>query len=157
MVVKTNSGIDRSSAIHIAQILSQALADTYIAYVKTQNFHWNLVDPRFHSLHVFFEENYKQLAEGADELAERIRVLKQKAPGSLKEFLELGTLSESEGDLSGNEMLAELCRDRELLAQNIRPKIEEVIKMGDEGTGDLLVQHLRMHEKAAWMYRSYLE
>lgn len=157
MAVKTNSSIDRSSALQIAQILSQVLADTYIAYVKTQNFHWNLVDPRFHSLHVFFEENYKQLAEAADEVAERIRVLKIKAPGSLKEFLELGTLGESEGDLSGNEMIAELCHDREKLAQLIRPRIEEVIKMGDEGTGDLLIQHLRMHEKAAWMYRSYLE
>jgi starvation-inducible DNA-binding protein len=157
MVMKTNSTVDRSTAVHIAQILSQILADTYIAYVKTQNFHWNLVDPRFHALHVYFEENYKQLAEATDELAERIRMLKMKSPGSLKEFLELGTLGESEGELSGNEMLAELCHDREILTQHIRPRIEEAIKMGDEGTGDLLIQHLKMHEKAAWMLRSHLE
>ena len=68
----------------------------------------------------------------------------------------MGTLGESEGELSGNEMLAELSHDRDILAQHIRSKIEEVIKMGDEGTGDLLIQHLRMHEKASWMLRSHL-
>jgi starvation-inducible DNA-binding protein len=157
MVTKTSATIDRPAALHIAQILAQILANTYLVYVKTQNFHWNLIDPRFHSLHEFFEEHYKQLAEATDELAERMRMLKIKAPGSLKEFLELSTLSESEGDLSGNEMLAELSDDRDSLADHIRPKIEEVIKMGDQGTGDLLINHLRMHEKAAWMLRSHLE
>lgn len=154
MGMKTSATIERNAAEQIAQILAQLLSDTYIAYVKTQNFHWNLIDPRFHSLHKMFEENYQQLAEAADELAERIRQLKMKSPGSMKEFLNLGTLEESEGSLSGDEMVQELCRDREALAQYIKPKIEEVIKMGDEGTGDILIQHLKMHDKAAWMLRS---
>lgn len=154
MGMKTSTTLDRNTAEQIAQILGQLLADTYIAYVKTQNFHWNLIDPRFHSLHKMFEGNYEQLAEATDELAERIRMLKLKSPGSMKEFLELGSLEESGSDLTGDEMVQRLCQDREALAHYIRPKIEEVIKMGDEGTGDLLIQHLRMHEKAAWMLRS---
>jgi starvation-inducible DNA-binding protein len=102
-----------------------------------------------------FEEEYKQLAEMIDELAERIRMLKMKSPGSMKQFLELATLAEAESDLSGNSMLETLCHDRESLAAHIRPKIEEATGMGDEGTGDLLIQQLRQHEKAAWMLRSH--
>lgn len=36
--------------------LSHVLADTYSLYLKTQNFHWNVKGPMFHSLHVMFEE-----------------------------------------------------------------------------------------------------
>jgi len=156
MGAKTGTVIDRSAAEQIAQVLSVLLANTYIAYLKTQNFHWNLIDPRFHSLHKMFEENYGRLAEAVDELAERIRMLKLKSPGTMRQFLELGTLEEGENDLSGNDMLRDLCHDREALSQYIRPKIEEVIKLGDQGTGDILIQHLKMHEKAAWMLRSHL-
>lgn len=156
MTMKAGLTIDRNTAEQIAQILSQILADTYVIYLKTQNFHWNVVDPRFHSLHEMFEENYKQLAEAIDELAERIRMLKMKSPGSMKQFLELATLAEAENDLSGDDMIQTLCHDRHAIAKHIKPKIEEVINLGDEGTGDLLIQHLRMHEKAAWMLRSHL-
>ena len=156
MSTKTGNILDRSTVEQIGQILAVILADTYIAYVKTQNFHWNLIDPRFHSLHKMFEENYQQLAESVDELAERIRMLKLKSPGTMKLFLEIGTLEEAEDGLSGDEMIQALCQDREALAKHIHSKIEEVIKLGDEGSGDLLIQHLRMHEKAAWMLRSHL-
>jgi len=156
MGMKTLTSIDRNAAEQIAQHLGQILADTYITYVKTQNFHWNLIDPRFYSLHKMFEKNYEELAEAIDELAERIRALNMRSPGTMKQFLEMGTLEEGRTGLSGDEMITALYRDREALVQQIRPRIEEVIKMGDEGTGDLLIQHMRMHEKAAWMLRSHL-
>lgn len=153
--MSTSATIDRSACQQNAQTLSQILADTYVLYLKTQNFHWNVTDERFHSMHEMFEEQYKQLAEAIDELAERIRMLKLKAPGSMRQFLEMTTLDEAENDLSGNDMIRALCHDHEALARHIRPKIQETIKLGDEGTGDLLIQHLRMHEKAAWMLRSH--
>ena len=146
---------DRTGCVKNAQALSQILADTYVLYLKTQYCHWNVTDARFHSMHEMFEEQYKELAEATDELAERIRMLKMPAPGSMRQFLELTSLEEANEDMSGNDMLRALCHDREALAKHIRPKIEEAIKLGDEGTGDLLIQHLRMHEKAAWMLRSH--
>lgn len=154
--MKTTTTLEQSSCEKISHFIAQILANTYILYVKTQNFHWNVIDERFHSLHEMFEEEYKELAEEIDELAERIRMLKQKAPATMRQFLELGTLEEGENDISANEMIYQLVQGREALAAIIRPKIEEAIKLGDEGTGDLLIQHLRAHEKAAWMLRSHL-
>lgn len=154
--MKTHSSIDQTACEQIAQSLSQVLANTYILYVKTQNFHWNVIDPRFHSLHEMFEQQYKELSEEIDELAERIRMVKNKAPGSLRQFLEMGTLEESDGNLSANEMIYHLLHDREVISNQIRPKIEEAQKLGDEGTADLFIQQLRAHEKAAWMLRSHL-
>lgn len=152
--MSTSATLERTACERNAQYLSQILADTYILYLKTQNFHWNVEDERFSSLHKMFEKQYEELAEAIDELAERIRMLKLKAPGSMRQFLQTGSIEEANGDISGKEMLKALCHDRETLANNIRPKIEEIIQSGDQGSGDLLIQHLRMHEKTAWMLRS---
>lgn len=154
--MKTSIALEQNATEQIAQGISQILADTYITYLKTQNFHWNVVDERFHSLHEMFEEFYKQLSESVDELAERIRMLKLKAPASMRQFLELATLEESEESLTGSQMIHDLCHDRETLIKHIRPKIEEATKLGDQGTADLLIQQLKIHEKAAWMLRSHL-
>lgn len=154
MTTMAPAKLNQANAKKIAHILSLLLADTYITYLKTQNFHWNLEDPRFTSLHLFFEKKYEELADAVDEIAERIRVLKIKAPGTMQQFLEMGTIKEAKGELSGDQMVRELYNDREVLITYIRPRIKEVIDLGDEGTGDLLIQQLRMHEKAAWMLMS---
>ncbi len=156
MTIKTTISLDQNASEQMAQGLSQILADTYVTYLKTQNFHWNVIDARFHSLHEMFEEQYEELAESVDEIAERIRMLKFKALGSMRQFLEIATIDEAEGELSGNDMIHELCHARETLIHHCRQKIEQASKIGDEGTADLLIQELRKHEKAAWMLRSHL-
>ena len=54
-------------------ILTRALADEYVLYTKTRNYHWNVTGPRFHDLHKLFESQYEILDEKIDELAEFIR------------------------------------------------------------------------------------
>jgi len=59
----------------VVQILSTFLADEYVLYTKTRNYHWNIVGPQFNDLHKFFEEQYERLNEIVDDVAERIRTL----------------------------------------------------------------------------------
>lgn len=149
-------GLESSVWQQIAHHTSLILADMYVLYVKTQNFHWNVIDSRFYSLHQFFEEQYKDLAEAIDEVAERIRMLGERTPASLKQFLDTTSLKESNGDLSGDEMIQDLLTDHETLIRNLREGIAYTSKLGDEGTADLFIQRLRAHEKTAWMLRSHL-
>jgi starvation-inducible DNA-binding protein len=83
----------------VARELSGFLADTYLLYVKTQGFHWNVVGSHFASLHKLFEEQYENLAAAIDECAERIRALGFKAPGSLAEFNVVGTCARPQKSL----------------------------------------------------------
>ncbi len=154
--MNTSTLFSQSARQQIAQYLSQLVADTYLLYIKTQNFHWNVIDPRFHSLHEMFDDQYKQLAEAIDEIAERIRALESKAPGSMRQFLELTSLNESDANLTADKMIEELLSDHEQIAQSIRPHIEETSTLGDEGTADMLIQRLKYHERTAWMLRSHL-
>ena len=150
-------GLDDGICQQLTQHLSFLLADTYVLYAKTQNFHWNIQDPRFYSLHLLLEKQYQELAEALDEIAERIRMLGKPAPGTLKKFLNMTSLKESvDEEISGDDMLQELLNDHETLCRYIRERLELVSKLGDEGTADLLIQRLRSHEKSAWMLRSHL-
>ena len=71
--LKMKTGIDRQDREKLAHLLSKAVADTYTLYIKTQGFHWNVAGPLFYSLHKLTEEQYEDLYEAADEVAERIR------------------------------------------------------------------------------------
>lgn len=153
--MESQMGLEVNIRQQLAQNLSLILADTYVLYAKTQNFHWNVIDPRFYSLHLLLEKQYEELAEAIDEIAERIRMLGEIAPGSLKQFIEMTSLKESDGDIDGDEMLEQLTNDHKTLCRYIRERIELASKLGDEGTADLLIQRLRAHEKNAWMLQSH--
>ena len=150
------TGILETDRRQIAQGLSRVLADTYTLYSKTQNFHWNVIGDKFYSLHLLFEQQYRELAEAIDTLAERIRSLGIVTPATLSEFLELSRVKEKRGTLNATEMIGALVDDNELVARSSRELGELSAKASDDATSDLLAQRIRTHEKAAWMLRSFL-
>lgn len=149
-----NIGMAEEGQQTVAQKLKVLLADTYLLYVKTQNFHWNVTGPNFHSLHEMFEDQYRELADAVDEIAERVRALGQNAPGSFKEFGELTTLNEAGLVSDGSAMLKELSSDHESIIRNLREMLPAVTKVDDEVTLSLLTDRMSAHEKMAWMLRS---
>jgi starvation-inducible DNA-binding protein len=68
-------GISEEDRKSIVEGLSRLLSDTYVLYLKTHNFHWNVTGPSFRTLHLMFEEQYNELALAVDSIAERIRAL----------------------------------------------------------------------------------
>lgn len=148
--------LDRGNAQQIIQGLSQTLADTFTITLLTKNFHWNVIDPRFIMLHEFWDDQYKELSDAVDDLAERIRKLKGRTPASMQEYISMTTIAENDTQITGDEMIIQLLRSHEKIIKHLRPLIEEAQKLGDEGTGDLYIQRLRSHEKMAWMLRSHL-
>src|SRR6478672_1206646 len=92
---KLNIGISDNDRKVVVDGLARLLADTYTLYLKTHNFHWNVTGPQFRSLHLMFEEEYTELAESVDVIAERIRSLGHFAPGSYREFGKLSAVREA--------------------------------------------------------------
>ena len=77
-----NIGINEKDRAKIAEGLSRLLADTFTLYITTHNFHWNVTGPMFNTLHTMFMEQYTELWNAVDPIAERIRALGHTAPGS---------------------------------------------------------------------------
>ncbi len=105
-------GISKKDREKIADGLSHLLADSFTLYLKTHNFHWNVTGPMFNTLHVMFMDQYTELWNALDMIAERIRALGVAAPGTYAEFAKLTVIKESEGNAE---------RDRDDQATGRRP------------------------------------
>ena len=156
---QTNTGISEQNRQNIVNILDALLADEYVLYTKTRNYHWNVVGPHFNNYHKAFEEQYDGLSEDIDEIAERIRALGFKTSSSLGEFQKNSQIKEHPGEYpDAFTMASNLLNDHETVIQTIRKKIPEIgDKYGDVGTEDFLTSLMEKHEKTAWMLRSILE
>jgi len=154
--MKVNIGLTDAMQKQVAVLLNQLLADEFVLYVKTLNFHWNVVGSDFFALHLFFQKQYEALLDIVDEVAERVRVFNIQSFGSCAEFLEHATIPESIGKrVSALDMLAQLCGDHETVIQSLRKSVAKTAKLGDDGTSNFLTDLMEKHEKMAWMLRSF--
>jgi starvation-inducible DNA-binding protein len=142
---------------NVVEAMSHLLADSYTLYLKTHNYHWNVTGPMFTTLHTLFETQYSDLALAVDEIAERIRSLGARAPGSYSEFAKLAAVKEVTGTPSAIEMLEDLAADQQTAVGAAKRVVEAAESAGDQASADLAIRRIDVHEKNAWMLRSHLE
>ena len=152
-----NTGIDVKNRAAIAKGLSKLLADTYLLYLKTHNFHWNVEGPMFQTLHTMFMGQYTEAWNAIDLIAERIRSLGHYAPGTYKEYLKLGSIRETDGVPKAEQMIKLLVEAQEAVVRTARGVLPIAEQAGDQPTLDVLTQRMDVHEKNAWMLRSLLK
>jgi starvation-inducible DNA-binding protein len=149
-------GIAQKDRAAIADGLNALLADTYVLYLKTHAFHWNVEGPMFQTLHLMFEGQYNELWLAVDPIAERIRALGLPVHATWAEFVKRSSIDERSGVPGAMDMVRELVKGHEAAARTARSVFPRAEKGGDESTVDLLTQRLQVHEKTAWMLRSLL-
>jgi starvation-inducible DNA-binding protein len=156
--MQPNIGLTDAQRAGVGQILNALLADEYILYTKTRNYHWNVVGPQFNDLHKFFEAQYEELDDIVDEVAERARALGLSAAGTLAEFGTLTRLAEQPGEQPpARAMIGALLADHEAIIRTLRADLETCMeKHRDAGTNDFLTGLMERHEKMGWMLRAFL-
>ncbi len=138
--------------------MRKILADSYCVYLKTQNYHWNISrNNAFSGLHILFQNQYEELAEAIDDIAERIRQLGVKVPAGLSIFSKVTTIKDGDENADANAMLTDLANDQRNIMSIVNETIQLSYKLEDEGTADLLIERLRAHDKNKWMLESSLE
>jgi len=141
----------------LVQPLKNLLADSYILMLKTQNYHWNVTGIHFHTLHAMFQTQYEDLFEAVDEVAERLRAIGVKAPGTFKEFQSLSEIDSEEIKTDSKDMLISLKNDHMKLAATAEKLIEAAQTVKDDPSMDLAIERLQTHQKHIWMLSSSLE
>lgn len=150
-------GIDRGDRKTLADLLNVALANTYVLYAKVQGFHWNVTGPMFFSVHKMTEEQYEDLAQSIDEVAERIRAIGFKAPTTLARFLKDAEIDEEPSNPDAAAMVEMLAADHAAVAKSLRDAVQEAEKLDDVFTADLLTSRIGKHEQYAWMLRASVQ
>jgi len=156
--MKANIGIAKAHLQPLATMLNTLLADEYVLYTKTRNYHWNVTGPSFMEFHKLFEGQYEELDKVVDDIAERCRALGHNSLGTLKQFLAITRLTEDDKATNAKQMLQNLLNDHETIIRILRNDIAvSADQYKDAGTSDFLTGLLKYHEKTAWFIRSYLE
>ena len=153
--MKIKSGMTEEGRKKIAEELRHYLADSYAVYLKTQNFHWNVRGPHFFALHLLFEKQYEEMAEAADEIAERIQALGFYVDASFSAFQKC-CIKDEKNPIPAKKMIEQLVSDHEKVICCAREIAGIADKEKDQATVDLMARRLGAHEKMAWMLRSHL-
>lgn len=156
-MTRIDIGIAEGDRKAIADGLMRLLADTYYLYSKTHGYHWNVTGPMFNTLHIMFMQQYTELWNSIDLIAERIRSLGFFAPSGYVKLSKLTSIAEDEGVPAANQMLANLVTGHESVIRTARSILDPANHGNDQATLDLLTQRLDVHEKTAWMLRAMLE
>jgi starvation-inducible DNA-binding protein len=155
VLIQPNIGLDSDVRHAVVDILNTILANEAVLTVKTRSAHWNVSGAGFFELYILFDSQYQQLNDISDEIAERARMLGGTAIGSLQEFINCTQVEEQPGVVPD---ILRLVADHEACIRFLREDAKKCSEeYEDEGTFELLVSVMRLHEKMAWMLRSYIE
>lgn len=138
----------------VAESLKAVLADSYALYLKTQNYHWNVEGPHFKTLHLLFEEQYNDLAMAVDDIAERIRTVGSKAPGTFTQYNALKTIEDGNENADAATMVKDLADDQQKIIECLKEALEVAQEANDEVTVGLVTDRIGVHEKNGWMLKS---
>jgi len=155
-IAPIRSGIDPQDTNDLADGLSKALADTFSLYIKTLGVHWNAVGPAFYSLHKMTEEQYEDMADANDAIAERIRSIGHPAPAGFTDYKSMSVVDCDKTLTLADNMVEALAADNEAIAKRLRSTVQVAEEKEDVFTADLLTARIGKHEENAWMLRALL-
>ncbi|MEM9011227.1 MAG: DNA starvation/stationary phase protection protein [Pseudomonadota bacterium] len=156
MTQQTALTLTPDAKAEIAEALNQSVAETAVATMLAQNFHWNVKGMSFGPLHAMFQEIYEDHFEAQDDLAERVRALGVHAEGTLAGMISRSKIDEHDGHATAEQMLQVMLAAEETLASTLAGCAELAAGHGDPLTEDLCINRGQSHEKFAWFLRAHL-
>ncbi len=141
----------------LVEKLKVILASSFSLYLKAHNYHWNVTGPNFSEYHDFFSGYYTAVHDSVDVYAELIRMMNAFAPGSLKRFSELTTISDEIAIPSAKFMFVRLASDNGLLLDELRAAHRMADALGEIGVSATLETQIQFHEKMQWQLTAFGE
>lgn len=140
----------------VADVLNKQVANWNVLYVKLHNFHWFVKGEHFFTLHAKFEEFYNEAAQYVDELAERLLAIGEKPVATMREYLNIASIKEAEGNETAEQMVQAIIDDFSTIRAEIIEGIEVATSANDEVTGDMLLGIQASLDKHIWMLNAFL-
>ncbi|MFA5489302.1 MAG: DNA starvation/stationary phase protection protein [Candidimonas sp.] len=134
--------------------MKTSLASSFVLYLKTHGFHWNVIGDDFPQLHNLFGDQYEEIWEAIDDFAEKIRQLESYAPQCMQRFINLSVIDEQPKIITAEAMITELANDNEKLISQLNDTFAHAERVGDQALMDFIAGRLDAHKKHLWMLKS---
>jgi len=139
----------------LVEQMKVVLATAFSLYLKAQNYHWNVTGANFAQYHDFFGKFYESVHGSVDDYAERIRILGEVAPGSIRRYMELTKISDELAVPSPKFMFVRLSSDNAILLNELRVARDMADALVEHGLVNHLEGQIDVHEKWQWMLDSF--
>jgi len=139
----------------LQEMMRKVLADTFALYLKSHNYHWNVEGPLFSQYHDFFGKLYLELHAAVDPIAEEIRTMDVYVPGSFKRYMELTDIQDEMSVPSPVQMAKNLFDDNDKVIRSLNVAFKLANQFDNQGLADFLAGRIDIHNKHAWMLRSF--
>ncbi len=140
-----NTGITGKARETFAMIIDHVLRDECSLSETTRAYRWNVTGPNLYSLHRLFDEQRRQLDYWLDRVIERARAVGFPAQAPREE-----ATPASGAGLPPSTMIGELLTRHENLARQLQ---EDIARLSDPATQEVLQHMVEFHETTAWMLR----
>lgn len=147
----TPTDLQAKEVKEVVETINPLIADAFVLYVKTKNFHWHVASSHFRDYHLLFDEQAQSILESIDPLAERVRRIGGLTIRGIDHIASLQTIKNDERTfVPPDEMIGELLQDNGKMAKAIRQAIEICEENRDTPTANLLQEILDQTEKRIW-------
>lgn len=132
----------------------ECLANTFVMYMKSHGYHWNVIGSDFPQLHGFFGDLYEELHDAIDGIAEQIRSINGFPQGTLSRMVQLSEIKEDEKIPPAEKMVTNLISANDMMVSCLT----EAYRMAEEeqefALSNFLQDRLTAHAKHGWMLRA---
>lgn len=140
----------------VGTALQVALADLVDLSLVAKQAHWNLVGPRFRSVHLQLDEVVDTARLLSDTVAERAATLGISPDGRAATVAATSVIAEHpEGWVADTDVVAWFVEQLDAVVARLRDQLGEVEK-ADLVSQDLLIQIIGALEKHRWMFQAEL-
>lgn len=147
------TGLDEDTRKQVGEALQTTLVELISLELQGKQAHWNVVGPRFRSLHLQLDEMVAEYRIWIDDVAERmtaVGLLPDGRPQTIStadlEEMPAGTIRDDEVVTSFGELLTKI-------AARVRERVQLMDEL-DLGSQDVLIDVLRGIEEQLWMLQA---
>lgn len=154
---KTELDLSAVAVEKISDALRQLLADVFVLYVKTKNFHWHMTGRHFRDYHLLLDEQSDQIFAMTDDVAERARKIGGTSLHSISDITRHQRLKDNnDQSVAPLEMLTELHADNRQLTRFLRSTHELCDQYNDVATASMIENWIDETERRAWFLQEII-
>ena len=152
--IETSGDLGPQAVEEISAALRELLADVFVLYLKTKNFHWHMSGAHFRDYHLLLDEHADQIFAMTDDIAERALKIGGTTLRSIGDVARHQRLKDNDQEeVSPKEMLAELHRDNQQLTRALRAAHQLCEEHNDAATTSLIESWINETERRTWFLR----
>lgn len=142
--------------MNLAQALCVLLNSNFVLYTKTHSYHWNITGPLFMELHKLFEDQYNDLWDNVDTIAEKVRQLDQPVAITPETQVALSVINPEIELMDELGYVSRLYMDHNRMLILLDKVFDVAESVDDQAVMNYIAERLDWHHKQRWFLRSML-